>query len=368
MEKGTNYKYIVYCTTNKVNKKIYIGVHKTHNPDEFDGYIGCGIYITQPHTYSNPKTNFQYAVKKYGTNSFERKTIAIFNTLEEASQLEEDLVDVKFLERDDVYNMCLGGCTSIGENNKVIVYCYDLKGNFLKEYESMLDAGIENNVDYTAISYAVRKKTKSCDYYWSTDKVKKLDLSLYNGVNNNKIPTYAYSKDGLFYKEYESQSAASRDLDIAITNVRQSIMLGVKRKGYYFTTEKAESFDKARSKQLANRKVYKYSLEGEFIEGYDTQKEAELSHLYSNITKAVKLKTPCKNGFLWSLEELKNFNKPKKKSNVSRIVGKYDLEGKLVKKYNSATQASNENGTSVWKVLKGTNKTHKGHIYKYLDN
>ena len=34
--------YIVYKTTNKINGKIYVGVHRT-NPDIFDGYIGCGV-------------------------------------------------------------------------------------------------------------------------------------------------------------------------------------------------------------------------------------------------------------------------------------------------------------------------------------
>ena len=37
-------KYIVYKTINKINKKFYIGVHKTENPNIFDGYLGCGIF------------------------------------------------------------------------------------------------------------------------------------------------------------------------------------------------------------------------------------------------------------------------------------------------------------------------------------
>jgi hypothetical protein len=39
-------KYIVYQTLNKVNNKIYIGVHQTENPEIFDGYYGCGITIS----------------------------------------------------------------------------------------------------------------------------------------------------------------------------------------------------------------------------------------------------------------------------------------------------------------------------------
>ena len=77
-------KFIVYCTTNIVNKKIYIGVHKTENPDKFDGYLGCSVRATQPSTYMNPKTAFQYAVKKYGTDKFSRSILYVYDTAEEA--------------------------------------------------------------------------------------------------------------------------------------------------------------------------------------------------------------------------------------------------------------------------------------------
>jgi hypothetical protein len=43
-------KYIVYVTKNKESKinginRIYVGVHKTEDPNIFDGYIGCGVKI-----------------------------------------------------------------------------------------------------------------------------------------------------------------------------------------------------------------------------------------------------------------------------------------------------------------------------------
>ena len=44
-------------------------------------------------TYMNPKTPFQYAVKKYGVKAFIRTTLAVFNTEEEAYELENKIVN-----------------------------------------------------------------------------------------------------------------------------------------------------------------------------------------------------------------------------------------------------------------------------------
>ena len=56
-------KYIVYQTTNLSNNKIYIGQHKTKDPNIFDQYLGCGIKVNMPSSYENPCSPLQYAVK-----------------------------------------------------------------------------------------------------------------------------------------------------------------------------------------------------------------------------------------------------------------------------------------------------------------
>ena len=71
MEMGNNLKYIVYLTTNKINNKIYIGIHET-NTSEFDGYIGCGANIYKPSSYNKGKTHLHQAILKYGTSAFYR--------------------------------------------------------------------------------------------------------------------------------------------------------------------------------------------------------------------------------------------------------------------------------------------------------
>ena len=134
-------KYIVYQTVNKVNNKIYVGIHGTETPNEFDGYIGNGVSIYRPATYLNPKTPFQYAVKKYGIKNFIRTTLKIFDKEEDAYKMEEDIVNEDFLKREDVYNLALGGRLPDCANPRKKVYMYDLDGNFEREFDSVNSAG-----------------------------------------------------------------------------------------------------------------------------------------------------------------------------------------------------------------------------------
>ena len=359
-----HWKYIVYETTNLINNKIYVGLHKTENPDIFDKYLGNGVISTQPYTYMYAKTAFQYAVKKYGPENFRRKTLAVFDTLEEASELEEQIVNEKFLERNDVYNMVLGGLGGYFISNRIKVYQYDENGNYLNEYESYADAALQLNCDYTLISYAVRKKSKAKGCFWNTDKVKKLDLSCYNLGLNHSNAVFFYSLDGKYLGGFKSQASASKKTELCPKKIREACILGISVKNkYYISYIKETSYDKARTKYLKTRTVFKYNPDGSFCKKYETQLEAELENK-TNITKAIRLKTPDEKGYLWGLERLSNYNKPIKRE--KRKVGKYDLDGNLVKIYESATAAEKENGTSVWKVLAGTNRTHKQHVYKYL--
>lgn len=364
--KNIEWQYIVYETTNLINNKIYIGVHKTQDYTIFDGYLGNGIYNTQPYTYQYAKTAFQCAVKKYGPQNFKRKVLAVFKTPEEAYSLEEELVNEQFLKRNDVYNMILGGAGGYYISNRIKVYQYDLEGNYLNEYLSFADAALNVGADYTLISYAVRKKAIAKNSLWSTDKLNKLNLNDYNLGNNHSKIIYSYSIKGDFLNEFSTQSKASKFYNVTTASIRESCILGncVQNK-YYFSYIKQDSYDKARTEYIKTRPVYKYSaIDGNFIQEYKTQLEAECENKNSNISKAIRLKSKDENGFLWSLEKLEKYNSPK--FNNKKLVGKFDLNGNLIQKYDSATKAAKENGTSVWKVLSGLNNTHKGYIYRYL--
>ena len=119
------WKQFFFLSTNKINNKIYIGVHETENPNIFDGYIGCGVYKHQPSTYMYPKTPFQYAVKKYGVDAFERVVLFIYDDEISAYKKEAELVDLNFIKQAHVYNACIGG--DIAHNYKKL-YQFDLTG------------------------------------------------------------------------------------------------------------------------------------------------------------------------------------------------------------------------------------------------
>lgn len=118
-------KYIVYLTTNIINGKIYVGVHRTENPDIFDGYLGDGVMTNMPKTYKCCKTAFHCAVTKYGPSNFKRKTLRVFDTMQDALDLEAWIVTRDFIARTDVYNIALGG--GIPPRLNKHIYQYNLK-------------------------------------------------------------------------------------------------------------------------------------------------------------------------------------------------------------------------------------------------
>lgn len=363
MEMETDYKWIVYLTTNKVNGKIYVGVHKTKDPYVFDGYIGCGIFITQPNTYEHPKTSFQFAVKKYGVKSFIRQTLYICATSEKAYALESDIVNADFLKRDDVYNMIPGG--EYITPPAVKVFQYDLKGKYMCEYNSMQEAADKNGVTLGAIDYAVGRKIKECNSYWSTDKSEQIDLTLYNNGNNHRTSVFIYT-DGVYTRQCHSQTEAANVLNTTVAFIHSAVLFGCTICGKHNVSYiKAYSFDAANTEYISKRKVYQYSKEGKYLAEY-VQSDAQKKFPKSNIQKCIKRKIFDCYGYMWAVIKVPDYNTREGRSNRSKKVGKYTLDGELVKIYNSATQAAKENGTSVWKVLSGMNKTHKQHIYKYI--
>jgi hypothetical protein len=144
---SSEHSFIVYKTTNTVNGKIYVGVHKNNGPpDHFDGYLGSGVVLRQ-------------AIQKYGESKFVRETISECDSWESALDLEYDIVNEEFVLREDTYNVSVGGRQSRKdgfETNKGTVRVFDTqeqrnKRVKVEEYTENKERYIHSNLGKTAV-------------------------------------------------------------------------------------------------------------------------------------------------------------------------------------------------------------------------
>lgn len=209
-------KYILYKTINlssKINNKykIYIGVHQTEDPEIFDGYIGCGVYVTRPSTYRYAKTPFQRAVRKYGVESFKREILYIYTNKEQAYSIEKEIVNEKFIKSIYTYNIALGGdggslfasinSTALQSIIKKTVYLYNDKFQFIKKFDSRKDCATYLNCTAQSISHAIYNNQKIKQHFVYNnminidninDKKQKLTCSVF----------YLYNKNNFYYGSF----------------------------------------------------------------------------------------------------------------------------------------------------------------------
>ena len=364
MEMENNLKYIVYLTTNLVNKKIYIGVHKTLYPYHFDGYLGNGVKITDRSSYKHSRTPFEAAVNKYGVDNFKRVTLKVFENKQDALDLERWLVDEEFIKRHDTYNITLGG--GVPPTNTKTIYQYDLKGNFIKEWESITEASIYYKCSSSSIGKAIFDRTPSCNFLWTEYKYNKIDLETFK-IDENKTYTYLYDINGKLINEFKSISNCATYINQSVQKISKAIKGKFCINNQYYCSD--IKYDLFPIKNIINHKndpLYQYDLDGNFIKKWNNYTEVKQYFGKNiNIHASIRLNQSCM-GFQWSWEQLPNMKKLKPKTKA-RKVGKYTIDGILINTYNSVREAKKEI-SSVPSVLSGQRKTAGGFIWKYLED
>lgn len=358
-------KYIVYCTTCLVNNKIYIGVHKTEDPDVFDGYIGNGIDKSHLKLIiKNPKTPFQNAVKKYGYKNFKRAILFIFDSEEEAYNKEAELVTLDFVKRKDTYNVALGG---IGGSIYEKLYQYNLEGDFVKEWDGFQFAVEHFQCNPARFKMAINDKRSAFESYWSREKVDKLDITEYTKSIRSEI--YQCDINGNIIKVWESVNKIIEETKLSRDSMDEAIQKSKFYKQSFWIKNKNDIWRVIKSNidNTQKKPISRYTLDGDLIITYLNQtlciKETKAD--IKELKLAIKNGTPYLNS-LWTHYTEPTFKKYEPSSlDKGCKVGQYDLDGNLIKIWRTVAECAKEH-PKCREVLKGfRNKTH-GFVFKYI--
>ena len=239
-------KYYIYCHTNLINNKKYIGLTKQKPEDRWKNGLG----------YKRQEKFFN-AILKYGWDNFKHEILYYGLTEDEASQKEKELIK-KFDSYNNGYNADLGGSITnhspetlekmrqsmLGkkhseeiknkirktkEKDSLKVYCVELK----KCYNSIGVASKETLTDKSSISKCCKGLMLTAGgYHWEYyDKDLKEKYKTIKSELKNKSKKRV--KNITTNKEYNSVKEASLDTNTDASNITKACKGKYKTAGGY---------------------------------------------------------------------------------------------------------------------------------------
>lgn len=121
--------YLIYKITNIDNGMIYIGQHRTTNPN--DSYMGSGAQLNRDYA------KYIKAGKKIEEH-FKKEILFDFDNFNEMNNKERELVNESFVADSKTYNRILGGSCAGNYHNGRIVIEYNGQTHSIAEWEAIL--------------------------------------------------------------------------------------------------------------------------------------------------------------------------------------------------------------------------------------
>lgn len=258
----------IYCITNKVNGKRYIGQTDNFKRRKHEHFGLGGKWCPVLHN----------AMVKYGIDNFEMHAIVTFTAinrkvcLDILNQLEIFYIR-KFhsLSHENGYNVTEGGKGMLGykpnENirrklsekkktrealeiilknkpdNRRAVLMYDLEGRFLRGHKSIIDAvrycGKDEHSGLTGINNALGNSNYHfCGYLWRYEESKYFPLFIDPYKDIRSKPVFHYTITGQLIEKYSSAREAAKATGISIKTINNSLdgeHKGRKRRNNYWS-------------------------------------------------------------------------------------------------------------------------------------
>lgn len=219
-EKTNKYEGSIYCITNRMNLKMYIGQTTIGVNNRFENHKKKSRDINRSiHLYSDAR-DFGWDI----FDVFEIEKIECDSLDELKSRLDEK--EIFYISDYNTsypngYNISDGGWMLPNMIPACKVYKFDLDGNLVAEYGSMIDAARNNFVSQADISNCCngKKVVTVGGFYWS----KKPEFPIDKKYKMQKTMVAAYDSDGNFIKKFNSIREAADEMLPEFKHARHSI-------------------------------------------------------------------------------------------------------------------------------------------------
>ena len=201
----------IYLIKNMINNKMYVG--QTINYEK----------RMKEHKHGRNKGSISLidkAIKKYCVDNFEFSIIDYAYSQDEADQLERKYIKIFDCITPKGYNILKGGKFKSGSWNQKKVYMYDLKGNYIREFESASELERLSNSFYLRHGITDCCRGKISRYKDKIFRFEKVVVDKYKkpkSARNRKV--YQFDFDGNLLNSYESLQEASKKTNTSRSSI-----------------------------------------------------------------------------------------------------------------------------------------------------
>lgn len=348
------------------NDKYYVGI--TSRTPQVRWVNGIG-YKTQM---------FYHAIQKYGWDNIEHRILASRLTQNQAEELEKEIISyLKSNQSEYGYNIAPGGL--YGGGNCVKIAQYDLDGNYIKSFPSIVSAIHEIDPDLMndGIHWALSKEGRSWrGFMWETyDNTPMLTINPYIPFDC-RTPVLQYDLYGDFIKEWNSLKEASDYYNTyCISNACRK--LAPTAVGYQWKYKEDDRIIKDIHNNTKKKVIYVYTLDGKFINQYASISDAvrklnipinrlclDVSNCYADIRRN------SSHGYRWCdvyYDELP----PLQYCRTNKPVIQFNNNKQIINIFSNINTAINETSESRSTIKNSSNKdrlTKRGYYWKLISD